>query len=530
MSRVISFVVLVAVIVVIGALFFRVMASFVLPLFLAALLVVIFRPLHRWMLNRLQGRERLAAGLTTVSVMLIVLFPIALVITLAVFEGRDLVNEVQQTDLLDQKLAQFRQTFDLEIHYASELAAVDLGLRQLATGDRDDSALRGRVDRDVQRLGNLLRGDRDLLDTETPAGRQAQRVEQKWEQFLGAFSKTTDPPAAGNAPGAAAAEPASSAEPDSVSQDNTVSQDGTEAIGLEPPTDGAVLEFLDFRRELLGGQFREWLKDLANPSEQQLTDWRGRAIGYARDHLLAIGGLTAAFLARLVFDGAIMIVGLYFFLVDGPTMTKTVMRLSPLDDRHELELIGEFDRISRAVVVATLLAAVVQGLLAGVGFFFAGLESVFLLTLVTMVLAMVPFVGAAAVWVPVALWLLIEGNYLAGGLMMVYGFAIISAADNVIKPLVLHGQSQLHPMLALLSVLGGVQALGPIGIVVGPLVVAVLQTLLNILHRELTAFETEDKPPAEADDGGCDKPPPEEPPQDEEPPPTDGPTEAPAVS
>ena len=172
------------------------------------------------------------------------------------------------------------------------------------------------------------------------------------------------------------------------------------------------------------------------------------------------------------------------------------MRLSPLDDRHELELIAEFDRISRAVVVATLLAAVVQGLLAGIGFWFAGLESVFLLTLVTMVLAMVPFVGAAAVWMPVSLWLLVEGNYWAGGLLAVYGFTVVSAADNLIKPIVLHGQSQLHPLLALLSVLGGVQALGPIGIVVGPLVVAVLQTLLNILHRELTAFDEDQKPTA----------------------------------
>ena len=129
MSRVVSFVVLLAVILVIGALFFRVMANFLLPLFLAALLVVIFRPLHRWILQRCRGRERVAAGLTTATVLLIVLFPIALVITLAIFEGRDLIVEVQQTQLLDQKLASFRKKFDLEIPLAELLRAVDSELQ-----------------------------------------------------------------------------------------------------------------------------------------------------------------------------------------------------------------------------------------------------------------------------------------------------------------------------------------------------------------------------------------------------------------
>ena len=470
MSRVVSFVVLLAVILVIGALFFRVMANFLLPLFLAVLLVVIFRPLHRWILQRCRGRERVAAGLTTATVLLIVLFPIALVITLAIFEGRDLIVEVQQTQLLDQKLASFRKQFDLEIQHAELLRAVDSGLQKFTS----DPSGRPQVAHHIENLEERLRQDRDRLDTETPEGKRAAQIKEHWDRFLTAFEKTK-----GN----------KTATADSNDDSAAISNATTDVEPDQPWSDVALLEFRAFRRELLGGQVREWLKELANPSETQLTTWRAKGIEYGQRAILSIGGQTANFLVRLVFGGIITIVGLYFFLVDGPAMTKSTMRLSPLDDRHELELIAEFDRISRAVVVATLLAAVVQGLLAGIGFWFAGLESVFLMTLVTMVLAMVPFVGAAAVWIPVSLWLLVEGNYWAGGLLALYGFTVVSAADNLIKPIVLHGQSQLHPLLALLSVLGGVQALGPIGIVVGPLVVAVLQTLLNILHRELTAFD-----------------------------------------
>jgi len=71
---------------------------------------------------------------------------------------------------------------------------------------------------------------------------------------------------------------------------------------------------------------------------------------------------------------------------------------------------------------------------------------------------------------------------------------VVSSIDNLIKPLVLHGKSRLHPLLALLSVLGGVNALGPIGILVGPMTVAFLQTLLNILHRELSQFDSDSQP------------------------------------
>jgi predicted PurR-regulated permease PerM len=133
-----------------------------------------------------------------------------------------------------------------------------------------------------------------------------------------------------------------------------------------------------------------------------------------------------------------------------------------------------------------LLSAVVQGILAGFGYFFAGLDSVFLLTMLTMLFALIPFVGATAVWLPCALWLfLFEDRTAAAVALAVYGALVVSMADNVIKPLVLQGRSNMHPLLALLSVLGGVKAMGPIGIVVGPMVVAFLQPLLVMLQTEL---------------------------------------------
>lgn len=187
-----------------------------------------------------------------------------------------------------------------------------------------------------------------------------------------------------------------------------------------------------------------------------------------------------------------MMVAVYFFLLDGSKMIDAFKFLSPLDDRHEQELIDEFDNVSRAVVVATLAAALAQGFLAGIGYYFAGVDAVFLLTMLTAVFALVPFVGAGSVWLPTSLYLyLVEDRLVPAACLAIWGASVVSTIDNLIKPYILHGQSNIHPLFALLSVLGGVTALGPIGILVGPMVVVFLQTLLKILQRELLELDAD---------------------------------------
>jgi predicted PurR-regulated permease PerM len=201
-------------------------------------------------------------------------------------------------------------------------------------------------------------------------------------------------------------------------------------------------------------------------------------------------------LLKLVIGLLVMTVSLFYFFADGRRMLETVTRLIPLDRRYQWQLLEEFEEISRAVVSSTLLAALAQAALAGAGFYVAGLGNVFLLTLLTFFGALVPFVGAASVWGVASLYLLffMKDTWSAVGLAL-WGGCVVSTIDNVIKPIVLHGQSKLHPLLALLSVLGGVGALGPIGIFVGPIAVAFLQAALTMLQQELVSLSG---PPAEA--------------------------------
>jgi predicted PurR-regulated permease PerM len=151
-------------------------------------------------------------------------------------------------------------------------------------------------------------------------------------------------------------------------------------------------------------------------------------------------------------------------------------------------------------VVATFLSALAQGIAAGIGYWVVlpADGPIFLLTALTMVVAIVPFVGAAGVWIPVCIGLLLSGggdgqapgaNWLVVVGFAVYCAVVVSGLDNVIKPYVLHGQANLHPLLALLSILGGVKVLGPIGILVGPMLVSFLQALLSIFQREVDRWD-----------------------------------------
>ena len=130
---------------------------------------------------------------------------------------------------------------------------------------------------------------------------------------------------------------------------------------------------------------------------------------------MALSGVQS--IIRILVGLTITVIALYYFLADGPVMIDTVMDLSPLDSNYEQELLARFGDISRAVVVATLLSAVVQGTLAGIGYSLALSPGspIFLLTALTMATALVPFVGAAAVWICVCVWVYLYGEHLVNG-------------------------------------------------------------------------------------------------------------------
>ncbi|MBI2826587.1 MAG: AI-2E family transporter [Planctomycetia bacterium] len=475
MSRIVSFVVLVAIALLVGVLSFRVMASFLLPMFLALVLAVIFRPLHKWFIARCAGHDRVAAVITTAAILLIVLIPTLLILTRAAAEAFSLATEVDPK-VIGERLTTLRKKFHLEMPPQAVQETLSGMKKQLdfieeaLAGPDPSTDMRQHVPlfRDLVRAIHdelHLEGDPRPEDTFTPDARL--HIAASWQTL------------------------------DERSATLAVASPGTPEFA----TVFAEVEtaYQAFRESLLGSQTLAWIRRQVNPDTDQISELLARLREFATPFFLGTGQAVGGFVGGFVVGLGVMIISLYYFLADGPTMIRAVMHLSPLDDRYEAELLNEFTTVSRAVVLATLLSAFAQGLLASIGYFFAGFQSVFLLTVVTMLLAMIPFVGAAAVWGACSLWLfLYDGRLGAALILATYGACVVSMIDNLIKPMVLHGQSKLHPLLALLSILGGIKVLGPIGIFVGPMGVAFLQALLSMVHAEIMALDDPGQPKAAA--------------------------------
>jgi predicted PurR-regulated permease PerM len=131
------------------------------------------------------------------------------------------------------------------------------------------------------------------------------------------------------------------------------------------------------------------------------------------------------------------------------------------------------------VVFGSLLTALVQGALVGIGFALVGLPSPLVFGAVAAVTSLIPYIGTALIWVPAAGVLFLQGRWVAALFLIAWSVVVVSSADNVIRPLFISGRAQISTLPVFLGLIGGLSAFGAIGLVVGPVLVALTLTLLR---------------------------------------------------
>lgn len=201
----------------------------------------------------------------------------------------------------------------------------------------------------------------------------------------------------------------------------------------------------------------------------------------------AVAGAVPALLqvtGMAVFQGVVFLLALGTFLDSGAELVTWIRRVSPLRMAYSDRLIGIFASFSRNVVLASLVGALVQGAVAGVGYAIFGVERAPLFAVLSGCMAVVPFVGTALVWVPLSGLLFAQGHDSAALGLLVWNVALTSSVDNLVKPLVVRGSSDLPPLLVFLGVFGGLKAMGLVGLLVGPVVVAMMLALLTIYDEQ----------------------------------------------
>jgi predicted PurR-regulated permease PerM len=187
----------------------------------------------------------------------------------------------------------------------------------------------------------------------------------------------------------------------------------------------------------------------------------------------------------------ITLFAVFFLLRDGKALIFKIERLLPLTERHRKKVFMKFNDMTFAVIYGSLIIAVIQGTLGGIGFFIFGVPLPFLWGLVMMFASLIPYVGSSIIWLPAALLLMFNGyvdldttSIIKGVLLLLYGIFVVSAIDNILKPKIIGDKGGLHPVLVLLGVVGGLKFLGFIGVMVGPILLAVLVTFMNIYEEE----------------------------------------------
>ena len=183
-------------------------------------------------------------------------------------------------------------------------------------------------------------------------------------------------------------------------------------------------------------------------------------------------------------NAAMMLVALFFFFRDGDRIAGLIRDLIPMAPGQKERILKRvYDTVS-AVVQSTMLIAVIQGLVAGLGYFVIGrLGMSVLLGFVTGVASLIPVVGAALIWLPTALYVMVTGEIWRGVALLLWGAIAVGSVDNFVRPMVIGGRVEMPTLLLLFALLGGLQVYGFLGIFVAPVVVAVLLAFVDI-YRE----------------------------------------------
>jgi predicted PurR-regulated permease PerM len=223
----------------------------------------------------------------------------------------------------------------------------------------------------------------------------------------------------------------------------------------------------------------EWARARAPflPAEQEAIAKVTASVGRGAEFLAGqAGGLlkgTANFLFALIITLGV----LFFLLRDASSFARTVRRALPFGAEQNERLIALTSELVSASVTATIAVAAVQGLIGGVTFALLGVSGYVLWGVMMFLLAFLPLVGATLVWLPAAVWLALSGSLVKGIVLALVGVLVLGNVDNVLRPLLLSGKSQMNTLVLIISLMGGVSAFGFIGIVLGPLVAALLTAL-----------------------------------------------------
>ncbi|HSC44919.1 MAG TPA: AI-2E family transporter [Candidatus Acidoferrum sp.] len=253
---------------------------------------------------------------------------------------------------------------------------------------------------------------------------------------------------------------------------------------------GKVQAMVQAPEQMVPAHMQEWIKSQLPDSMQDvnLSDTVKRGAE-------TVGGFLAGKLAGLVrnlfaffLDLFVLVFGLFFMFRDGDEVVRGLRHLVPFDPAIQEEMLRESQELIFASVAVGLLIAAIQGALGGLAFAVVGLGTGIFWGVLMGFFSLVPVVGSALIWVPAAIWLMATGHVGKGILVIGICGGVAGVADNIVRPLLLRNRTHLNELLLFISVLGGIEVFGLLGLVAGPTIVAAAMGVFRVYteHRDRT--------------------------------------------
>jgi len=184
----------------------------------------------------------------------------------------------------------------------------------------------------------------------------------------------------------------------------------------------------------------------------------------------------------------IMFYAMFYFLIHGPKLLASLSSLLPLSEEDRSEVMSRGLTVTRASLKGIIIVGIIQGILVGLAFWFTEIEGAAFWGSVVFVLSAIPGLGAPFIWLPAAAYLLFTGSTGWGIGLVIWGVLVVGLVDNFVRPWIVGNDSKLPDFVILISILGGIISFGPVGIIIGPVIAALLDTVLTIYKKSFQNF------------------------------------------
>ena len=209
----------------------------------------------------------------------------------------------------------------------------------------------------------------------------------------------------------------------------------------------------------------------------------------------ANGGAVIGSVAGAVVGFFLVLLSSFFFYVEGEVILDELAILSPLPERYDRQFASKFKDVIDATFRGQMMTSLAQGVATAIGLAIAGIPAAAFWGAVATILSLLPLLGAAVVWVPAAIYLFMTGSSGHAIFLAIWGVLVVSTIDNIVRPWAMKGKAQLPAIPLLFAVLGGMQAFGFIGLVIGPLVFSLLMSIIEI-YEESFQIGRRKRPPS----------------------------------